>query len=138
MADRLFIDECLTSGLVAVAKDRGVVADHCAHISKSGWSDWRIVSFALDNDYVVATNNRRHFLRQYARLSLHNGLIVIVPSVDLPTQVRLFAAALDKALDMGADLINKLVEVLADGSVHVREWTSEAHDIGHLGNPRWP
>ena len=137
MTDRLFIDECLTSALVAVAKDRGLIADYGSNIGKSGWPDWRIVAFALDNDYVVVTNNRRHFLREYAKLSLHNGLLVIVPNVEWRAQMRLFASALDEALRLNVDLINKLVEVLGDGSVHVRDWTRDRYDIGHIGNPTW-
>ena len=25
-----------------------------------------------------------------------------------------------------------------DGSVHVREWNADDHDIGHINNPTWP
>jgi hypothetical protein len=137
MSDRLFIDECLSSALVGVAKGRGVGADFCQHISKGGWSDWRIVSFALDNDYVVVTNNRRHFLREYAKAPLHNSLIVIVPNVEAREQMRLLEAALDEVLRLRGDLVNKVVEVLGDGSVHVREWTNKQHDSGHISNPIW-
>jgi hypothetical protein len=35
------------------------------------------------------------------------------------------------------DLINKLVEVLLEGSVHVRDWTSQDRDVGHIGGPEW-
>ena len=137
MSDRLFIDECLSSTLVAVAKKRGVSADFCQHIGKGGWSDWRIVSFSIDNDYVVVTNNRRHFLREYAKATLHNGLIVIVPNVVAREQIRLLEVALDEMQRLGGDLINKLVEVLGDGSVHTREWTRESHDPRHLSDPSW-
>ena len=93
--------------------------------------------FALDNDYVVVTNNRRHFLKEYVKANVHNGLIVIVRNVERFEQMQLFSLALDRALELGADLTNKLIEVLADGTVLVREWTSERHDIGHIHNPRW-
>jgi hypothetical protein len=39
---------------------------------------------------------------------------------------------------MNDDLVNKVMEVLADGSVHVREWNAGEHDIGHIGKPNWP
>ena len=39
---------------------------------------------------------------------------------------------------MSDDLTNKVMEVLDDGSVHVRGWDAEEHDVGHIGNPRWP
>ncbi len=103
MIDKLFIDECHTSTLVAIAKHRGVIADYGPHIGKSGWSDWRIVEFALGNDYVVVTNNRRDFLREYAKVSLHNGLLVIVPNLGSRVQIRLFGLVLDRALQLGAD-----------------------------------
>jgi predicted nuclease of predicted toxin-antitoxin system len=137
MTDKLFIDECLSSDLVAVAKHRGVIADFGPHIGKGGWSDWRIVGFALSNDYVVVTTNRRDFLREYAKVSLHNGLLAIVPNVGTRVQIRLFGLALDRALQLGADLTNSLVEVLADGAVHVREWRSEQHDVRHIDYPSW-
>jgi hypothetical protein len=35
------------------------------------------------------------------------------------------------------DIVNKVVEVLLDGSVHVSEWVSEHHDIEHIQNPTW-
>ena len=86
---------------------------------------------------MVVTNNRKHFLKEYLKVSLHNGLLVIVPNVKRREQMRLFGLTMDKALDLGVDLMNKLVEALADGSVHVRVWTSERHDISHIDNPKW-
>jgi predicted nuclease of predicted toxin-antitoxin system len=63
LRDRLLVDECLSVGLLALAKERGIAADHVCWIGKSGWQDRNLVTFALDSDYVVVTNNRRHFLR---------------------------------------------------------------------------
>jgi predicted nuclease of predicted toxin-antitoxin system len=98
---------------------------------------WNIVPFAIANNYIVVTNNRRHFLREYLKLDIHNGLIIIVPNVERNEQMRLFDQALETALSLGEDIVNKLIEVLRDGSVHVTEWTSERHDIGHIDNPFW-
>ncbi|WP_036294262.1 DUF5615 family PIN-like protein [Methylosinus sp. PW1] len=137
MTDKLFIDECLSAALVAVAKSRGVLAEYGPYIGKGGWQDWNIVPFALENDFVIVTNNRRHFLKEFLDLDLHNGLIVIVPNVDRADQIRLFEIALDVVLELGDGLVNKVVEVLRDGSVHVSEWSAEKHDIGHIANPKW-
>jgi hypothetical protein len=52
LSDRFLIDECLSVGLVAVAKERGFQADYIAYLGKSGWSDWNLVSYALENDYI--------------------------------------------------------------------------------------
>jgi hypothetical protein len=46
--------------------------------------------------------------------------------------------ALDVYVAMNDDLVNKVMEVRADGSVHVREWNADDHDIGHINNPKWP
>jgi predicted nuclease of predicted toxin-antitoxin system len=55
---RLFIDECLTASLVAVAKEKDIPADFGPYLGMSGWQDWNIVPFAVANDYTVVTNDR--------------------------------------------------------------------------------
>lgn len=90
MSDKFLIDECLSFGLVAVAKDRSFQADYVSYLGKSGWPDWNLVSYALDNDYIFVINNRRDFLREYAKIDLHNGLIIIVPDTKRAGQQRLF------------------------------------------------
>jgi hypothetical protein len=37
MSFKLLIDECLHPGLVAIAKERGIVADFGPHIGKAGF-----------------------------------------------------------------------------------------------------
>jgi predicted nuclease of predicted toxin-antitoxin system len=138
LGDRIFIDECLSAALVSVAKDRQVGADYGPHVGKGGWQDWNIIRFALENDYIVATNNRRDFLHAYANVDLHNGLVILVPSLGRAGQIKLFSAALEEMIILGDHAINKLIEVLEDGTVHVREWTREDHDADHIDNPMWP
>lgn len=138
MSDTILVDECLSVALVAVAKARGFPAIHVAHVGKGGWQDWNLVPFALDNDYVLATNNRRHFLREYLKHEVHNGLIIVVPNVERDHQIALFGLALDAVAALDADATNRVVEVLVDGSVHVRAWTSQDHEIGHIDGPSWP
>lgn len=123
--------------MVAAAKGRGVAADHVTYLGKGGWQDRNLASFALDNDYLMVTNNRRHFLREYAKLDVHGGLVVIVPAVSRASQQQLFAKVLDLLEERGGDLVNKLVEVLANGEVRQREWTKLDHDIGHTAKPAW-
>jgi hypothetical protein len=131
------IDECLSASLVAVAKERGFQADYVAYIGKSGWSDWNLASYALENDYIFVTNNRRDFLKEYAKVDLHNGLIIIVPDTKRADQQRLFGKVLDVVSKQNDDLVNKLIEVLLDGSVHIKDWMSHDHDIGHISRPKW-
>jgi predicted nuclease of predicted toxin-antitoxin system len=78
---KFLIDECLSVGLTATAKARGHQADHVAHLGKSGWQDWNLVAFALENDYIFVTNNRLDFLKHYAKVDVHSGLIIIIPNV---------------------------------------------------------
>jgi hypothetical protein len=141
LKDRFLIDECLSGDLVATAKARGHEADYVPHIGKGGWQDWNLVPFAVENDYIVVTLNRRDFLKQYANLEIHPGLVILMPQA--PGDQRLHQAGLfEKALDvfvaLNDDLVNKVMEVLADGSVRFREWNADEHDIGHINHPKWP
>ena len=90
------------------------------------------MSFALATDYIVVTNNRRHFLKEYIKVDLHNGSIIIVPSVERGEQIRLFELALDAVMALGSNLVNRLVEAHRDGSVEIRSCTRDDHDIGHI------
>ena len=140
MRDRFLIDECLSGELIATAKARGYEADYVPHIGKGGWQDWNLIPFAVANDYIVVTLNRRDFLKQHANLDVHPGLVILIPqapSDKRPHQAALFERALDTFATMNDDLVNKVMEVLHDGSVHVRDWNADEHDIGHIGNPKW-
>ncbi len=123
--------------LVASAKARGYEADYVPHIGKGGWQDWNLVPFAVENDYIVVTLNRRDFLKQHASLEIHPGLVILMPQAPNDRrihQANLFEKALEVLSAMNDDLVNKIMEVLEDGSVHIREWNADAHDIGHIGN----
>lgn len=138
--DRFLIDECLTSDLVAVAKSRGYDAAYVPHSGKGGWQDWNLVPFAVDNDYIIVTVNRRDFLKQHAKFDIHPGLVILIPEPRKDTrldQVRLFEKALQVLGAMNEDLTNKLMEVLEDGTVHIRGWDTDEHDVGHINNPKW-
>ena len=135
--DRFLIDECLSVQLVAVAKARDLAADFGPHIGKAGWQDWNLARFALENDYVLVTNNRRDFLKEYALQKIHNGLIVIVPNIDREGQKRLFAMVLDHLATLDEMPINTLIEILADGSIHQRIWVDGGSDAAHIDEPDW-
>lgn len=132
MTERFLIDECLSAALVAIAKAHGYHADYVPHLGKAGWQNWNLVRFAVVNDYVVVTNDRRDFLREYAKLEVHAGLVIILPKGDRDLQVSLFQKALDVFAARNDDLVNKLVEVARDGSVHIRDWNADEHDPGHI------
>ena len=132
MQDTLLIDECLSQQLVAVAKERGVLAEHIALIGKAGWQDHSIVRLSLERSYTLVTNNRRDFLED-----IHNGLVVLGAHRRRFDQVHSFGGALHKLDELGADRVNTLLEVSRDGTVHVREWTRSRHDPDHIRSPDW-
>ena len=72
-------------------------------------------------DFLFVTDNRRDFVRLYRNLDIHNGLIIILPSVDLDEQVRLFNLALTAVQELG-DTLNMLIEVDGAGEVAITEW----------------
>jgi predicted nuclease of predicted toxin-antitoxin system len=119
--DPILIDECLSPELVAVALVRGLIATHVIWLDRDGSLDRELAALAAKRNYVFVTNNRRDFLRLYAALEIHNGLIIIVPSVGAEEQRRLFGLALDVA-EKQDSLINLLIEIHADGTVEVRNW----------------
>ncbi|MEA2817853.1 MAG: hypothetical protein QOI93_5723, partial [Rhodospirillaceae bacterium] len=95
--------------------------------------------YAVANDYIVVTLNRRDFLKQHAAIEVHPGLVILIPQAPENRgqhQAGLFEKALDAYAAMNDDLVNKVMEVRADGSVHVREWNADDHDIGHINNPK--
>jgi predicted nuclease of predicted toxin-antitoxin system len=114
-------DECMTPTLRSVAKEFGHFGLHVDDLKRHGDSDAALAVLARDRNYVMVTNNRIDFLRLYKRFELHSGLIVVVPSVAKALQRLLFAAAL-QALRTRPDIVNKLIEVDADGNVTFIDW----------------
>jgi hypothetical protein len=96
--------------------------------------DGNLVPFALDHDYVFVANNRRDFLREYARLAVHDGLIILVPMVERDDQIRLFGLVLGH-LQTLPDTVNKLVEIFSDGGIRIRDWSASDPDRGYVTSP---
>lgn len=114
---RYLIDECCTLDLVDVAVARGQQAAHARDLGLLGRGDPALVALAQDRGFVVVTNNRDDYVRIYARLELHEGLVVIMPNVSKAAQTVLFGQALDVIAGAGEDIVNMLVEVSANGTV---------------------
>ena len=139
MRNRFLIDECLSGDLVAITKARGYEADYVPHIGKGGWQDWNLVPFAVENDYIIVTLNRRDFLKHYASLEIHPGLVILIaraPNNKRMHQVSLYEKAMDAYAEMKGDLADKVMEVLEDGSVRIRDWNADEHDKGHILHPK--
>jgi len=120
--DRILVDECLSVALVAAAKARGHDATHVVWLGREGAQDWNLIQLITEQDFVFVTNNRRDFLRLYAELEVHNGLIIILPQVGRADQVRLFGLALVEAERL-ENTVNKLIEVDVAGRVQIRDWS---------------
>lgn len=119
--DPFLIDECLSPDLVAIAHNHGYDATHVLYRGLSGAADHALMPVIRREGFVFVTSNRRDFLRLYARETLHPGLIIIVPGQALlEQQATLFEAAL-VALGAAGDLVNKVMDVLSDGSVQISD-----------------
>jgi len=107
---RILVDECLTADLVASAQARGFDATHVRFIGKAGLQDYNLVDVILDGGYLFVTQNARDFLKLFARLDIHDGLLLILPKSRAAEQVRLFEAGLD--FISGLDhTINRVIEI---------------------------
>lgn len=129
---KLLIDECLSSELALMARERGHhEASHVVWIGKSSWKDWELKRLLLAEDWVLVTRNSGDFRGppetpgskgQYSNVLLHAGLICLnAPAgMDLALQKELFAEVLDE-LDTDGDMTNQILEVtLEDGEAAIR------------------
>jgi hypothetical protein len=124
---KLLVDECLSSELALMARERGHhEASHVVWIGKSGWKDWELKRLLLAEDWVLVTRNSDDFRGpretpgskgQYSNVLLHAGLICLnaPPGMDLALQRELFSEVLDE-LDTDADLTNQILEVTLENS----------------------
>ncbi|NDU80288.1 MAG: toxin-antitoxin system, toxin component, PIN family protein [Ferrovum sp.] len=125
MIDPFFFDECLALELVAEANARGHHATHVVFRELQGTLDSDLLSLVTNENFVFVTNNRRDFLKLYASLDFHPGLVIIVPGSTPPRlQVELFDRVLNVIEPMD-DIINKIVEVFSDGSVQIRDYPEQ-------------
>jgi len=129
---KLLIDECLSSELALMARERGHhETSHVVWIGKSGWKDWELKRFLLAEDWVLVTRNSNDFRGprespgskgQFSSVSLHAGLICLNASagMDLGLQRELFSEVLDE-LETDGDLTNQILEVtLEDGEAGIQ------------------
>jgi predicted nuclease of predicted toxin-antitoxin system len=102
----------LHESLVGVAHGAGFEAIHVNHLGLSGKPDWELAERILKDEFTFVTNDRLDFLRLFARMEFHAGL---VPNVIPRLQRALFEAAIQF---LGAsELINSVIEVTLGGKV---------------------
>jgi hypothetical protein len=133
---RLLIDECLSPELVELAISAGHVESTC--VRNRGWAgtkDWKLIEYAVDNDYTLVTHNSVDFRGngpgnlggEHAKQPIHAGLICLnsAYAMDLNRQCDLFKVVL-KELSTMQDLVNQALDLfeLEDGSIEI-----EIYDI---------
>jgi predicted nuclease of predicted toxin-antitoxin system len=100
---KFLVDECLSPDLVALARKRGhVESTHVTWLGLRSRTDWFIARRAIDDGYVLVTNDMADFASLLSRQRVHAGLVClnVAPGLmSLDVQKRLFALALDRLGD---------------------------------------
>jgi hypothetical protein len=107
-------------------------------VRNRGWAgtkDWKLIKYAVDNDYTLVTHNSVDFRGngpgnlggEHAKQPIHAGLICLnsAYAMDLNRQCALFKVVLTELSTM-QDLVNQALDVfeLEDGSIEI-----EIYDI---------
>ena len=125
---KFLIDECLSPRLAIVARDRGFSeSQHVNWLGLQSREDWRIVRRAVEDDFVLVTNNTTDFEELVGHQEIHAGLICLNakhPLMSLKVQHDLFNIAL--GLCAAGEPVNEVIEVslIAEGKFNFnrREW----------------
>jgi len=123
---KFLIDECLSPELTAIAWNQGFHSMHVTRVGLRSKSDSAIVQHAIEDDWVLVTNNVTDFKRLVGTQEVHPGLICInvAPGLmKLEVQKSLFRHALKQVA--GDDPINTVVEItlLSDSTVRTSRYT---------------
>lgn len=110
---KFLVDECLSPDLVAIAQDRGFsLSTHVTWLGLKSKKDWTIVRRAVEDGYVLVTNNTADFTSLVEREDVHAGLVClnVAPGLmSLGVQKRLFKHALDQL--KGQEPVNEVLEI---------------------------
>lgn len=118
---RFLIDECLTIELSPIAWDRGFDCTHVTWIGLQSRADRVILQRALQEDWVIVTNNATDFIRLMKQEEVHAGLVCLTAAprfMNKELQKLLFEHALE--LLAGDDLVNGVLEIALDADLTVR------------------
>lgn len=122
---RFLIDECLTGRLCRAAKERGYGAEHVVLINLGSTPDSVIAVKAVERGDIFVTNNARYYRRLYAKFTRHPGLVIIMPSVPLASQLTLFTRVVD-FIEEQPTVIDQMVVVRRDGEITIEPWPRPA------------
>lgn len=120
---KFLIDECLSPTLATIARTRGF--PESTHVTWTGLrsrQDWALLRRAVDDGYVLVTNDRADFTSLMEREPVHPGLVCVNMAhglMSLAVQQALFEHALGRVAD--DDLAGQVLEVTltADRTVRV-------------------
>jgi predicted nuclease of predicted toxin-antitoxin system len=118
---RFLIDECLHRVLATVARDHGYDAVHVTAVGLTSTPDKVIAERAVQTGAIMVTNDARDYRRLYARFVSHPGLVIMLPSVTTPMQIRLFEAVI-AYIAAEESILDQLVEIDEAGRITVRPW----------------
>jgi predicted nuclease of predicted toxin-antitoxin system len=97
---KFLIDECLSPELVATAQARGFhESTHVTWLGMRSRKDWTIVRRAVEEGFILVTNNAVDITALYTHEEIHAGLVClnVAPKLmSLDMQKSLFALALDR------------------------------------------
>ena len=123
---KLLIDECLSPTLATIARTQGFPeSTHVTWLGLRSRQDWALVRRAVDDGYVLVTNDRADFTSLMEHEPVHPGLICVNMAhglMSLAVQQALFEHALGRAAD--DDLAGQVLEVTltADRTVRVNRY----------------
>ena len=109
---KFLVDECLSPGLATLARERGhAESTHVTWLGLASAKDWTIARRAVDEGFVLVTNNAADFAALYQCEELHAGLVCLNAApgtMSLGLQRRLFLLALAEL--GGAEPYNEALE----------------------------
>lgn len=114
---QLLIDENLSPRLARWACDYGYPAEAAVHVGLAGAPDSSVFAQAFSRDQVVVTANVGDFILLAASMEVHPGVIALREAELTAEQqwLRLQAALAYAEQTCGGDLLNRVLEVQADG-----------------------
>ena len=119
---KFLIDECLSPTLATIARTRGFPeSTHVTWLGLRSRQDWAIVRRAVDDGYVLVTNDRADFTSLMEREPVHPGLICLNMAhelMSLAVQQALFEHALGRVAD--DDLAGQVLEITLTSGRTVR------------------
>ena len=137
---KFLIDECLSPDLVEIARGRGFGSStHVVWLGLRSKKDWTIVRRAVEEGYVLVTNNTTDFVSLVGREDIHAGLVCLNVArglMEWRVQKDLFEAALNELKD--EEPTNEVVEVgmTADRRITIDRYTRPDGDAVRRGRER--